>query len=164
MADEFDLDQLDSEIEQKNKVELRIKNLSDKVKLTSEERDDKDRLLQEQRSQNESLVKERDFLNSFGDQAVKYPDALAFKDKIKEKVLKGYSVEDATTAVLVSEGKYSAPRVETPITASPVNTFAGGSAPTLHQAGGEKGLDQLSREEKRAKLVEAEQRGDLGVK
>lgn len=158
MADELDLEALDSQIEKENKVEQRIKNLSEKVKLTSEERDEQKRLLEEQRSQNEILIKERDFLNSFGDQIGKHPEAATYKDKIKDKFIRGYSVEDATAAVLVSEGKYIPPKVE-----QPIENFVGGSAPTIHQGSGEKPLSELSRDEKRAKLLEAESRGDLSV-
>lgn len=158
MADELDLDQLDIDLEKENKTEKRFKDLSEKVKLTSEERDAKDKLLTEQKTQNEALIKERDFLNSFGDQLGKYPDAVGFKDKIKEKVLKGYSVEDATTAVLVAEGKYTPPKVD-----QPIGDIAGGSASTFHQTGGEKPISEMTREEKRAKLVEIEQRGNLSA-
>lgn len=158
MADELDLDQLDSQIEKENKTEKRIKDLSEKVKLTAEERDEKDKLLTEQNTKISGLEKERDFLNSFGDQLSKYPEASGFKDAIKEKVLKGYSVEDATTAVLVANGKYNAPRVERPI-----DTVAGGSSPTMHQPTGEKTIQQMTRDEKRAALVEAESKGVISV-
>jgi len=159
MADEFDLNTLDSEIENNNRVEKRIKDLSEKVKLTAEERDEHKRLLDEQMQKTAQLEKERDFLNSFGDQLTKFPEASSFKNEIKERVLKGYSVEDATAAVLVAQGKYAPPRKE-----EPVENYAGGSATTVHQAAtGEKAFHELSREEKRARLLEAEQRGDLGV-
>ncbi len=161
MADEFDLDQLDREIETNNRVDKRIKDLSEKVKLTAEERDEQKRILGERESTIASLEKERDFFNSFGDQVAKYPEASGFKDKIKERVLRGYSVEDATTAVLVAEGKYNAPKVEHQAPA--VDTFAGGSATTVHQTGGEKTIGQLTREEKRARLLEAQASGDLSV-
>lgn len=154
----LDLESLDNDIEQQNKVEKRIKDLSEKVRLTAEERDEQKRILNEKISENETLVKERDFLNSFGEQLAKHPEASGFKDKIKEKVLKGYSVEDATTAVLVAEGKYNPPRVE-----QPIETVVGGSSPTMHQINGEKSISQLSTAEKRAKLVEAESRGDISV-
>lgn len=158
MADDIDLElETDAEVEQR-KENKRIKDLSEKVRLTAEDRDEKDRLLAKEKAQTESLTKERDFLNSFGDQLGKFPEAASFKDKIKEKVLKGYSVEDATTAVLVSEGKYTPPRVE-----QPIENIAGGSAPTIHQPTGSKTFSQMSRDEKRAKLIEAEQRGDISV-
>lgn len=167
MADEFDLDQLDSQIERENKTEKRIKDLSEKVRLTAEERDEKDKLLAQERAEKESLQKERDFLNSFGDVLAKpeYTNAAQFKDKIKEKVLRGYSVEDATTAVLVAEGRYIPPTPAAPQTplAPSLDSYAGGSAATVHQMTGDKTIQQLNREEKRAKLMDAEARGELSV-
>lgn len=154
MADE---DLLDDSSTEEHPIDKRIKTLSDKVKSTAEERDEKDRLLKESQIEKDNLIKERDFLNSFGDQVAKFPDAAGFKDKIKERFSKGYSLEDATAAVLVAEGKYQPPRVQ-----QPVETVAGGSAPTIHQIG-DKTLDQLSQAERRAKLVEAESRGDFTV-
>lgn len=159
MTDELDIENLDDEVEKEHIIDKRIKSLNDKVRVTAEDRDEKDRLLKEKLSENENLVKERDFLNSFGDQIGKHPEAAQFKDQIKERVLKGYSIEDATSAVLVAEGKYNPPQGPPPS----IENIAGGSAPTLHQAGGEKSVSQLSREEKRAKLMEAEQRGDISV-
>lgn len=157
MADELDLDNLDNEIEKDNRVEKRIKDLSEKVRLTSEERDEQKKLLQDKISENDNLKKEHEFLNSFGMQVGKYPEAANLKDKIKERVLKGYSVEDATAAVLVAEGKYSPPKIE-----QPIGNFAGGSATTQHPTG-DKSFSQMTSAEKRAELVKAESRGDISM-
>lgn len=159
MAEELDLENLDNEIDKENKVDKRIKNLSEKVRLTSEERDEQRRLLEESLAKAQNLEKERDFLNSFGDQLGKYPEASQFKDKIKEKVLKGYSVEDATMSTLVAEGKYNPPQSPPP----PIDNIVGGSATNQHQIDGGKLLHELTRDEKRAKLVELEQRGDISI-
>lgn len=148
----------DEELLEEDRSEKRIKDLSEKVKLTATERDEKDRLLKEKDSEVESLRRERDFLSSFGDQVAKFPEAANFKDKIQERVLKGYTLEDATSAVLVSEGKYQVPRAQ-----QPINEIAGGSAPTMHQSTGDRTLGQMTRDEKRAKLMEAEARGDMSV-
>jgi len=156
---EFDLDKLDGEIDRENKVEKRIKDLSEKVKLTAEDRDEKQRLYEEQRVENETLRKERDFLNSFGDQVAKFSEAANFRDQIKERVLKGYTVEDATAAVLVAQGKYVAPTVPPQPTITP-EAYAGGSSATL-QASGDKPLSEMTREEKRAMLLQAENRSDI---
>lgn len=144
-------------IEEVNPAEKRIKDLSEKVKLTATERDEKDKLLKEKEVETESLKKENEFFKSFGTQVSKFPEASAFQDKIKEKVMNGYSMEDATAAVLVAEGKYQAPR-----NLQPIGEIAGGSATTVHQST-DRTLGQMSRDEKRAKLLEAEQRGDLTV-
>ncbi len=155
MADELDFDQ---EIDQEeSKAEKRIKDLSEKVRLTATERDEKDKLLAAEKAEKETLIKERDFLNSFGDQLAKFPDASAFKDEIKDRVLKGYSVEDATAAVLVSKGKYTPPVVN-----QSIENFIGGSAVNT-PSGGEKVLKDMSQAERRAKLVELEQRGDISI-
>lgn len=160
--DVLDLEKVDNDIENTNKVEKRIKDLSEKVKLTSEERDEKDRLLVEQTKANEDLTKERDFLNSFGDVLVKHPAASEFKDAIKEKVLKGYSVEDATVSTLSSEGKLTPSEPKPEEETKPENP-AGGSATTPPAPGGEKKLEDMTRDEKREKLVEAQERGDLSI-
>ncbi len=158
MADELDLDTLDVDLDKENKVEKRIKDLSEKVKLTAQERDELNRLGKEKDDKIVGLEKERDFLNSFGDSLTKFPEAAQFRDKIKEKVLKGYSMDDATVSILIAEGKYNPPKKEV-IVENP----AGGSAVTHPVNGGEKPLSELTRDEKRAKLLEAEQRGDLSV-
>ena len=159
MADEeLDLEKLDGEIERENKVEKRIKDLSDKVKLTATERDELKDLNTRKDAENTQLKKENEFLNSFGDVLGKHPEASAYRDQIKEKVLKGYSVEDATVSTLASEGKFNFQKQEVRVD-SPV----GGSAVTQHQSGGEKPLSQLTRDERRAKLIEAEANGDLSI-
>ena len=48
-------------------------------------------------------------------------------------------------------------------TPKPKENPAGGSAINQPNTWGDKPISEMTREEKRAKLVEAEQRGDLGV-
>ena len=157
MAEELDLEQLDKEIEQENRAEKRFKDLSEKVRLTAEERDTEKRKLEETLASKSTLEKEVEFLNSFGDQLSKHPEASQFRDKIKEKVLKGYSIEDATISTLATEGKFTPPQ---PIVDNP----AGGSAAVNNpMTGGQKTVAEMSRDEKRAKLLEAEQRGDISL-
>ena len=158
MTDEIlDLELLDGEIEKENKVEKRIKDLSEKVRLTAEERDAEKRKLEEESTKASGLQKEVEFLNSFGDQLSKHPEASPYRDKIKEKVLKGYSVEDATISTLASEGKLNPREVQ-------VDNVAGGSA-TVNQpiTGGQKKPSEMTRDEKRVALLEAEKRGDLSM-
>ena len=155
MADEFDLEKLDEDIEKDSKVEKRIKDLSEKVRLTSEERDEKDRLFKEQGIKTLELQGERDFFAGFADVVTTHPAAKDHKDEILAKVKNGYSIEDATFAVLGKAGKLGQPK-------QPVENPAGGSAVT-HTPSGEKPLSELSRDEKRAKLIEAEQRGDISM-
>ena len=159
MTDELDLEQLDNEIEGESKVEKRIKDLSGKVRLTAEERDGFKAKADEESNRASGLQKEVEFLNSFGDQLTKYPEAVSFRDKIKEKVLKGYSIEDATISTLASEGKLTPkePVIDT-------SNVAGGSAAVNQPiTGGQKTVFEMTRDEKRAKLFEAEQRGDISL-
>lgn len=154
MADE---DLLDLELEDKeNLVEKRIKGLSEKVKLTSQERDELAKAKAELEAERDTISKERDFYASFSDSISKYPTASEYKESIKEKVMSGYTVEDATVAVLAKEGKLSS----SPTPEAPKDNPAGGSA-VVNPGSGEKGLDEMSRDEKRAALVEALGNGPL---
>lgn len=160
MADEneLDLETIDQDIENKNKVEKRIKDLSEKVRLTSEERDEQKRHSEEQAAKVASLEKERDFLSSFGDALAKYPKASAHRDEIKDKVLKGYSVEDATISTLASKGEFAPARpVET------VSPAGGAAAVNQPITGGQKKVSEMTRDEKRAILLEAEKRGEMSA-
>jgi len=161
MAEELDLDtEIETEIETEvNKTEKRIKDLSEKVKLTAEERDEQIKLLTERDVQLAKANKEIDFFKNFSPMTSKYQAAGEFQDKIKEKVMAGYEVEDATVAILAKEGKLTVPTVSPP----PKENPAGGSASNTISAGGEKPLAEMTRDEKRAALVEAEARGDIGL-
>src|SRR3990167_424047 len=157
MTDELNLEELDNEIDKESKVEKRIKDLSEKVRLTAEERDAEKKKLTEESAKAGNLQKEVEFLNSFGDQLGKYPDASSYRDKIKEKVLKGYSVEDATVSTLASEGKLSPKEVR-------VDNVAGGSAAVNQPvSGGQKPISEMTRDEKRNALLEAEKRGEISM-
>ena len=156
MTDEFDLDQLEENINKTNKVEQRLKDLSEKVRLASQERDEKDTLLKQKEIEIANANKERDFYSKFSDSTAKYAGAHEFKDKIREKVMAGYDVEDATVAVLAKEGKLSQP---TQVVEK--DTVAGGSATTALKGEGKKNLSEMSRDEKRQMLLEAEAKGEI---
>ena len=160
MADELDID-LEAEVEQVNKQDKRIKDLSEKVKLTAEERDEQTKLLQEKETLLATATKEVDFFKNFTPLTSKpqYAAAGEFQDKIKEKVMAGYEVEDATISVLAKEGKLTTPQPP-PL---PKENPAGGSAVTTIKGGGEKAISEMTRDEKRTALVEAETKGDLSV-
>lgn len=157
MADEleFDLDQLDADINNKNKIQKRITDLSEKVKLTSEERDALVKEKQQLSVERDSLAKERDFYSKFSDSTAKYQGANEFKDKIREKVMQGYDVEDATVAVLAREGKLATPAAQQ----AERDTVAGGSATTALRGDGTKTLSEMTKAEKRAMLMDNE--GDV---
>ena len=156
MADEeLDLE-LDENQENINKVEKRIKSLSEKVKLTSEERDELKGLNDSLTAEKHSLSKERDFYKGFNQVSAKYPGANEYQDKILEKVNQGYEVEDATVAILNREGKLS-PVV--PIVGK--ETAAGGSAATAMKGEGGKTPEEMSQAEREAALRDFEAKGEF---
>lgn len=156
MADEIIDDGTNSDV---SATEKRIKDLSQKVKLTSEERDEQTRLLNEKDALLTTATKERDFFQGFSTQTSKYPAAAEFQDKIKEKVMAGYDVEDATVAVLSREGKFTGQSAPAIVRESP----AGGSAPTNIKVDVNKPINEMTREEKRAAILELERKGDISV-
>ena len=158
MTDEMlDLEQLDNEIEKESKVEKRIKDLSEKVRLTAEERDAEKHKLDEFTSKNSELQRERDFYASFSDVVSTNPAAKDHKEDILAKVKSGYTVEDATFAVLGKAGKLSQPEVA-------VESPAGGAAAVNQPiTGASKKISEMSRDEKRNALVEAEKRGEISM-
>lgn len=140
-----------------NPSEERIKQLSEKVRLTSEERDEKDRLFAEQSTKITSAERERDFYKSFADVVATNPAAKDHQDDILAKVTSGYTVEDATFAVLGKAGKLNQPVIET-------QHIAGGSAViTPPQGGATKSISEMSRDEKRQAIIDAESRGDIAL-
>ena len=156
MAEDLDLEVLDEDIEKSNKVEKRIKDLSEKVRLTSEERDEQKRLLDESGKKVAELERENSFNSGFVDMLVNHSAAKDHKDEIKAKVLSGYTIEDATFAVLGKAGKLGQPPLP------PVENPAGGSAVNPPIAG-QKTIKELTRNEKREQLLELEARGDISI-
>lgn len=161
MADE-DLDLDDSTIEEQekvNKVEKRIKDLSEKVRLTASERDDFAKAKAEAEAKVESAQKDVEFFKNFNTMASKYQGATDFQDKIQEKVKAGYELEDATISILAKEGKYTPP----PVVQAPKQSPAGGSATNTIKSGGEKSVGEMTQDERRNFLIEAEKRGDISL-
>lgn len=143
------------EEKEENKIEKRIKQLSNKVKLTSKERDELAEAKDKLEVERDNAKKEVEFYSTFSDTTDKYPAAKEYKDKIKEKVLAGYSIEDAAVAILAKEGKLTMPQK--------VDNPAGGSATNTPMTGDTKPLEEMSRDEKRAELVKAIERGDISL-
>lgn len=145
------------EITSKNAVEERMKNLS-KAKIEAETKaSDAAKAQLDAENKLQVAEKERDFHASFSDSISRYPNANEHKDAIKEKVMSGYTVEDATVSVLAKEGKLGAVQAPPPPRQSP----AGGSASNQIQSGGGKTIAEMTREEKRAAVLEAMNRGDI---
>jgi hypothetical protein len=121
-----------------SRAEERITDLSEKVKLTSQERD-------AEKTRNEELTRERDFYAGFSDVVATNPAAKDHKEDILAKVKSGYSVEDATYAVLGKAGKLGNP-------VSQPTMPAGGSATTITPQSGEKPVAEMTQDERRAQL------------
>ena len=148
--------ELEDDIQQENKVEKRIRTLSNKVRLTSKERDEFKALNDKLKTEKDSAKKEVEFYSSFSDTSDKYPAAREYKDEIKKKVLAGYSVDDAAVAILAREGKLTMPTPK-------VDNPAGGSATNLPLKGDSKTIETMTREEKREEIMRAVERGDISV-
>ena len=156
MAEE-DLDlELDTEQDNINRVEKRIKSLSEKVKLTSEERDELKGLNEGLTAEKHTLSKERDFYKGFNQVSAKYPGASEYQDKILEKVNAGYDVEDATISILAKEGKYNPSPASTER-----ETAAGGSAATAMSGNDTKTPQEMTQDERKAKLLDLEAKGEF---
>ena len=140
---------------EESKVEKRIKQLSNKVKLTSEERDELATAKDTAEAERDAAKKEVEFYSSFSDTTDKYPAAKEYKDEIKKKVLAGYTIEDAAVAILAKEGKLTA--------AQKVDNPAGGSATNTPLSEGDKPLNEMTREEKRAEVEKSIERGDISL-
>lgn len=124
----------------------RYKDLADKVKTTAEERDAAN-------TAKEAAEKELNFYKGFSKVSSKpeYQAASEYQDKIKEKVLSGYDMEDATISVLGKAGKlgnFTAP--------SQRESPTGGSATTTMNQGGDKTIAEMTRAEKREALLQGE--------
>jgi len=155
MAEEIDLDQIEQDLSQKNKIEERIKSLSEKVRTTAEERDAAAKTAAEAEAARIAAEKERDFYANYSENVAKYPEAVDFKDEIREKVLKGYAMDDAIVATLAKAGKFAPETTpQEPVApAEPPASPAGGSAATIITQ--PKTVDDMTSSEKRSALEEA---------
>jgi hypothetical protein len=153
--DENEFEDLGSEDINNDRNKNRFNKLTEKVGQEAKAREAAETKAAEEAAGRLAAEKERDFYASFSDSTSQYPEAAAHKDAIKEKVMAGYSVEDATVAILAKEGKLQnytppAPRMESP---------AGGSATTAMRNDFDKSPNEMSRDEKRAELLRIEQEG-----
>lgn len=140
--DNQDQDKVDRE-------DQRNKKLSEKVIETAKERDDAKAAAEKAEADTKAALKEVDFYKDFSTQTSKYSQASEYQDAIKEKVMSGYSVEDATVSVLAKEGKLTTPEVVTP-----KDSPAGGSASNATKPGGDKTIAEMDQAERRAILSE----------
>jgi len=149
--------ELDEIIQEPSESQKRITQLSGKVKEEAEAREKAEATAKEATEKAAQAERLAQFSEGFVDIVAENPAAKEFKDQIKEKVLNGMSIQDAKFAVLGAAGKLGqALTVEVAPT--------GGSAPTsIPQTGATKTVEQMTREEKRAALIEAQERGDLAI-
>lgn len=124
-----------------SRAQERITELSEKVSLTAKERDEKTQLLSQ-------VEKERDFYKGFSEVVASNPAAKDHQNDILEKVKAGYTVEDATFAVLGKAGKLGSQTTPPP----PPQNPAGGSASTAMPQGGDKPISEMTQAERRAQL------------
>ena len=150
-----ELNKAEEEINNKNAVEERFINLNKGKKEAEAKAEAESKARQEAETKLAQMEKETQFLNSFSDVTAKFPTASEYKDKIKEKVMSGYSVDDATIAILHAEGKLSS----TPS----FGGVAGGSAPNQITQPQNKTVKEMTSEERWETLREAERRGDIGM-
>ena len=162
MADEELLDLESSATEEQEKItkaEKRYKDLSEKVRLTATQNDELKASKDALELEKAAALKDVDFFKNFSTLATKYPGSGDYQDKIREKVMSGYDVEDATISILAKEGKFTPQAQTTQSKKSPT----GGSAPTTLKAGFDKPLGEMTQDEKRALLMEREKEGDISL-
>jgi len=155
MAEE--LEPVSQETQDINRTEKRIKDLSSKVEMTAQERDEAREAAEKALALAQANEKERDFYKDFSNMTGKYQGAADHQDQILEKVKLGYTVEDATVAVLNAEGKLS------PIAQSaPQMSAAGGSSATVLPAN-DRSAGDMTQAERRAELLKANDSGELAA-
>lgn len=144
-------EELDVELNQPSESQQRITQLSKDKKASEEARAAAEAKAQEAEAKAAEAQRVAEFSEGFVDVVANNPAAKDHKDDIKAKVLSGYSLEDATFAVLGKAGKLGQPKVETYTPAA-----GGGSATTtLPPQGGDKSVSEMTQAERRAALAEA---------
>lgn len=153
-----ELDQVESSVEQNYKVKERFGKLSEKLTLTAREKDEAEAKVKTEADARLKAEKERDFYRGFSQVSSKYPAATEYQDQILEKVNGGYTLEDAAVSILAKEGKFGG--TNQPVAEFRPDNPAGGSATTAMSDTGQKSVEEMSREEVRAELMEREKRGE----
>lgn len=136
-------------------VQKRITALSGKVETIAGERDAALAATKAAEEKVAAAEKKAMFAEGFVDVVAGNPAAKEHKTDIEAKVMAGYSVQDATYAVLGPLGKLGSPTIER--VASP----AGGSSATQITGTAPKAAKDMTSAELRVQLVEAQNRGDL---
>ena len=124
-------DELETTLNEPSEVEKRIKSLSGKVKETADERDNAKAEAESARAAEAEAKRERDFYAGFSDVVATNPSAKDHKDEILSKVKSGYTVEDATYAVLGKAGKLGSTPVDSSAAARTLPLLPNGKSETL---------------------------------
>ncbi len=132
-------------IEQPSEAEKRIKQLSGKVREEAEAKDAALQAKAEAETKLSAAEKKAAFAEGYADMVATNPAAKEFKADIEAKVMSGYSVEDATFAVLGKAGKLGTP-------AQAPQSPAGGSAANQISKDGPKPVGEMTQAERRAAL------------
>ena len=139
-----------------NRKDKKINSLSEKLGITDKEKADAIKAKEEADAKTLAAQKDADFYKGFNTISSKYQGASEYQDKIREKVMSGYDLEDAAISILAKEGKY---QPQAPVEQKEV--AAGGSAATGINSQAEKPLNQRSKAELRAELQELESKGEF---
>lgn len=141
--------EIDELINEPSDSQKRITQLSKDKKDAEERREAAEAKAKESETKAAESQRLAEFSDGFADIVADNPAAKEHKDEIKAKVMSGMSIEDAKFAVLGKAGKLNAPQAQQVETMS----HAGGSASTgIIAPIGEKTIDQMTQEERRAAL------------
>lgn len=150
----------DLNLDEKDKVESvpisRFNEVSSKNIENAKKAEESDRQRAEAEVKTQAAEKKASLYKDLSRLSAKYPGATDHLDEIETKVLAGYDPEDAMLSVLNKAGKLNS-NPDKP------DSPAGGSATTSPGASKNKKLTEMSRDEKRQQLVDAENRGDLSI-
>lgn len=152
-----ELDKIEQSAGNTLKAKDRFKELSIQVIEEKKRNEELAKAKEEADKKAADLAKENEFLSEFSGLSAEFPGSSEYQDKIKEKVRGGYSTKDAIISVLHTEGKLN---TMPPEVIQPIGAVEGGSA-SINLSSGEKELNDMSREEKRAALVELDKQGQL---
>ena len=137
--------EIDDIINAPSEIEKRMHSLSEKTRLAAEERDAEKAAREAAEAKAAEAERKVAFAEGFTDIVAENPAAKEYKADIQAKVMSGYSLEDATFAVLGKVGKLNQPKVESAPT-------AGGSAPTSIPQNGDKSVQEMTQQERRSAL------------
>ena len=157
MDDELNLDlEEDKSQEIISRKDKKINSLSEKLGLTEKEKVELAKAKEEAEAKALAAQKDADFFKGFNEISSKYQGSSEYQDQIREKVMSGYTMEDAAISILAKEGKFQ------PLAPSAQREMAaGGSAAIGINQQADKPIDRMTREELRSQLQELESKGEF---